>query len=60
MEIIHYISALTHAHPISLISCGIYCLIAAELLEGKQIKKAINNGIEKAKNFYQQEQRCHE
>lgn len=31
---IHNFSALTHAHPISQISCGIYCYIVHKLLDG--------------------------
>ena len=34
-QIIHNASALTHAHPISLIACDIYCSIANELLCGR-------------------------
>ena len=31
-EIVHNASRITHAHPISLIACGIYCSIANEIL----------------------------
>ncbi len=33
-EIIHKVSRLTHAHPISLIGCDIYCAIMIEILKG--------------------------
>ena len=51
-KIIHNLISLTHAHPRTLIACGIYCLIAAEIFEGKDLKIAISNGINNAKNFY--------
>lgn len=52
MEIIHNISKLTHAHTRSLIACGIYCLIANELLDGNNIKSSINEGMNNAKKYY--------
>lgn len=52
MDIIHDVSALTHAHPISLVGCGIYCLIVAELLEDKNIPQAVADGLQKAKDYY--------
>lgn len=51
-EIVHSISALTHAHAISQMSCGIYCSVICHLLNGKEIEKAIQNGIEDAKRYY--------
>ena len=51
-EIIHNASKLTHAHPISLISCGIYCAIACHLLNGDSIQNAIGQGIEDAVRYY--------
>lgn len=53
MDIIHNVSSLTHAHEISQIACGLYCLIAAELLEGKPIKEAIINGLSKGLAYYE-------
>ncbi|MCI9163708.1 MAG: ADP-ribosylglycohydrolase [Lachnospiraceae bacterium] len=47
--IIHNASALTHAHPVSLISCGIYCAAANELLCGRT---GIWDGIKTAKSYY--------
>ncbi len=52
LEIIHDFSALTHGHIISKISCGIYSLIAAQLLNGKKIAEAFSLGMNDAKNFY--------
>ena len=53
MDIIHNVSALTHGHEISKMACGIYCLIAAELLEGKSIKEAVATGLSKGKAYYE-------
>lgn len=52
MDIIHDMSALTHAHPISLMCCGFYCLIIAELLEGLDIPSAISEGLKKGSRYY--------
>ena len=54
MTIIHNMSKLTHAHPISLICCGLYCLVATELLEGKSIEYAIQDGLSKGYGYYVQ------
>ncbi len=51
-EIIHNVSRLTHAHPISLISCGIYAAVANELLMGKYVYDAVKDGINIAKKYY--------
>ncbi len=37
---VHAISAITHRHPRSQMACGIYCLIARELLKGKSPDEA--------------------
>lgn len=55
MKKIHEISCLTHAHKRSQIGCGIYSLIAVELLSGKNISESIEVGLEKAKTFYADE-----
>ncbi|MBQ6006794.1 MAG: ADP-ribosylglycohydrolase family protein [Selenomonadaceae bacterium] len=52
LKIIHEFSALTHGHIISQIACGIYSLIAAHLLSGKNISDAFKLGMNDAKNFY--------
>lgn len=51
-EAIHNVSSLTHAHPISLISCGIYCAVACHLLNGVELREAISSGISDAKTYY--------
>ena len=52
LKIIHEFSALTHGHYISKIACGIYSLIAAQILDGKNISDAYEFGMREAKNFY--------
>ena len=54
MGFIHDVSALTHAHPISLIACGTYCLIADQLLDGKSIDRAVADGLSRAEKYYSQ------
>ena len=49
-------SALTHAHPVSKIACGIYCAAANELLCGRTRPEDIQNGIAAAKAYYQSAQ----
>ena len=49
---IHEVSALTHAHPRSLVGCGIYSLIAVQLLEGKPMLESIQVGLAQAKKIY--------
>ena len=52
MDAIHSVSALTHAHARSQMACGIYCLIAAQLLDGKPIAQAVADGLIRAEKFY--------
>lgn len=48
----HRASSITHGHPRSLISCGIYCLMVRALLEGKSLRDAHSSIIETVKNIY--------
>ena len=52
LEIIHEFSALTHGHIVSKMACGIYSLIAAQILNGKNIPEAFSAGMADAQNFY--------
>ena len=54
MVVIHNVSKLTHAHPISLICCGMYCLVVAELAEGKPTEQAVKDGLDKGTKYYRQ------
>ncbi|MFZ3578981.1 ADP-ribosylglycohydrolase family protein [Virgibacillus sp. DJP39] len=51
-DIIHNISALTHAHKRSKIACGIYLSIALNLENGKELKQAVDQGLYAAANYY--------
>lgn len=52
LEIIYDFSALTHGHAVSKIACGIYSLIAAKILDGKNFSEAFALGMNDAKIFY--------
>lgn len=56
-EVIHQVSALTHAHERSLIACSIYILIAAKLMERIELQAAVAQGISQAEQFYGQQVR---
>ena len=49
IELVHNYSALTHAHPRSLIGCGIYAFVFSALLKGDTIPAALSE----AKAFYE-------
>jgi len=49
----HQVSGITHAHPRSLIACGIYLSIAINLLQGKDLKSAYLQGLENISPLYQ-------
>ncbi len=49
---VHAISSITHRHSRSLMACGIYCLIARNLLEGKSPMDAYHEAIDKASGIY--------
>ena len=52
LKMIHDFSSLTHGHIISCMACGIYSLIAAQILSGRNIAEAFELGMEDAKTFY--------
>lgn len=53
MEIFHNFASLTHRHKRSQMACGIYCLIALEIMEDKaDLEASINNAIDKAIDYY--------
>jgi len=52
MKIIHEVSALTHAHELAKMSCGIYLSIANELCDGKPIHSAVKDGHAYAMSYY--------
>ena len=53
LDAAHKLSCLTHAHPRSQMACGIYTLIALNLLEGRSLASAISEGLASARAFYE-------
>lgn len=56
IEVVHNYSALTHAHPRSMVGCGIYAFVLRALLNGDTIPNALNE----AKVFYEASEFSHE
>lgn len=52
LKTVHQVSSLTHRHPISLVGCGIYALIAVNLMKGMNPYHAITSGYETASAYY--------
>ncbi|MCR5046300.1 MAG: ADP-ribosylglycohydrolase family protein [Treponema sp.] len=44
-EIIHNVSSLTHAHPVSLVGCDIYCSVMIEILKGARKDRILFNAL---------------
>jgi len=51
----HEVSRITHAHPRSQMSCGIYCLVAERLLEGLGRRAACEEAMQYASRHYTSE-----
>lgn len=51
-QVIQNASRLTHAHPVSLIGCGIYCAVVNELLCGRSGPEDIQRGIARAVSMH--------
>jgi len=49
---IHEISAITHAHPRTLVGCGIYSLLVRELLRSSDKQAALRTAINQSLEFY--------
>lgn len=56
LKFVHKFSALTHAHEVSKMACGIYYLVAAQILDGQNLNDAIFTGLQKAQEFYTNQQ----
>ncbi len=54
-EKIHKISAITHAHPRSLIACSFYCRIIVHIIEGEDKFKAYYSAVKEIEEFYKDE-----
>ncbi|WP_071131261.1 ADP-ribosylglycohydrolase family protein [Enterococcus timonensis] len=58
-DVIHNFARITHAHPRNLMACGLYLVIANELMTaklngGKHFKgAAVASGLKKARDYYQ-------
>ena len=52
LGIAHRVSSLTHRHPRSLMACGLYCLMAKALLEGKEPQDAYQYMIAQGQQYY--------
>jgi len=51
-DIIHNVSALTHAHERSMIACGIYCTLAELLINENHLKDSIKLGLSTSIRYY--------
>lgn len=51
LELVHNVSRLTHAHPRSLMACGVYALLCRALLEGGG-KESVLPALAEAKRVY--------
>jgi ADP-ribosyl-[dinitrogen reductase] hydrolase len=52
LDAAHEVSGLTHAHPRSQVCCGVYCLVAAGLLEGLGRLEAVQRAVTRARSEY--------
>ena len=52
MHMIHDLSKITHAHPRSFIACGFYVSIACQLMAGRDVYNAVQEGIVEAARYY--------
>ncbi len=52
LAFVHAVSAITHAHPRSLLGCGIYSLVVWKVLEGFPKGEAVDKALKEAYGFY--------
>lgn len=57
LEHIHEVSAITHAHPRSLVGCGIYSLLVRELLTSDDKETALRKSSAQALEYYGKRER---
>lgn len=55
LDYAHRASSLTHRHLRSQMACGVYCVMAAVLLDGANPAEAYRQAIEKVQPYYQQQ-----
>lgn len=53
LALVHDLSRLTHGHPISLIACGLYCMMANALMNGAPLAQAIDRAASWGEQQYQ-------
>ncbi len=53
LDIVHNLTALTHAHPRSIVASGIYVRICIALMEGDAPADAVRRGMEECAEYYQ-------
>ncbi len=58
LEMIHTLTALTHAHPRCLVASGLYLAACEELLNGKEKREALQCGFERARKVYEAIPEC--
>lgn len=56
IELVHNYSVLTHAHPRSMVGCGIYAFVLRALLNGN----SVTDGLFEANAFYKASEYCEE
>ncbi|MCD6267729.1 MAG: ADP-ribosylglycohydrolase family protein [Thermotogaceae bacterium] len=52
LRVIHEVSKITHAHPRTLMGCGIYSLMIWNILDGVDKMKSYHKSIEESKEIY--------
>lgn len=53
LDAVHRASAITHRHPRSQLACGLYTLLARELLQGASIPAAFESSVTQFRTFYE-------
>ena len=56
IELVHNYSAITHAHPRSMVGCGIYAFVLRALLNGNTIAEGLSEG----RSYYEVSEYSHE
>lgn len=56
LEIVHKVSALTHAHLRSKMACGIYYFLVKEVLDGRgSLQERLQKGMDEARVYYEKD-----
>ena len=57
LNFIHQVSAITHAHPRSMLGCGIYSFFIWNILDGLPKKEAYEKTLKEVQDFYSSDER---